>query len=59
MHKLSFILLKNFSLQMLAWCSVMLATYKKHYQSFSFQKCNLSISCNVFIYDCAAYDGNY
>jgi len=26
---------------------------------FSFQKCNLSVSCIVFIYDCAYYDGNY
>jgi len=25
---------------------------------FSFQKCNLSISCIVIIYNCAVYDGN-
>jgi len=42
---------------MLAWRSVMLATYKGHL--FSFQKCNLSISRIVLIYDCAMYDGNY
>jgi len=41
---------------MLAWCSVMLATYKGNYRSFF---CNLSISCFVFIYNCAIYDGNY
>jgi len=41
---------------MLAWRSVMLATYKGNYLSFSFQKRNLSISHIVLIYDC---DGNY
>jgi len=44
---------------MLAWGSVMLATYKGNYRFFSFQKCNLSISCIVLIYDCAVCDGNY
>jgi len=45
---------------MLAQRLVMLATYKGNYRSFSsFQKCNLSISRIVLIYDCAVYDGNY
>jgi len=44
---------------MLAWRSVMLATYKWNYQSLSFQKCNLSISRIVLLYDCAVYDDNY
>jgi len=42
---------------MLAWCSVMLATYKENYRSF-FQKCSLSISRIRFI--CVPYyDGSY
>jgi len=44
---------------MLTWRSVMLAAYKGNYQSFSFQKCNLSIISIVLIYDCVVYDGNY
>jgi len=43
---------------MLAWRSVMLATYKENYRFF-FQKCNLSISRIVLIYDYAVYDGSY
>jgi len=35
-RKLSFILLKNFSIWMLAWRSVMLATHKGNYRSFFF-----------------------
>jgi len=37
-HKLSFIMFKNFSFWMLAWHSVMLATYKGNYRSFFFSK---------------------
>jgi len=56
-HKLSFIpLQKNFSFWMLAWRSVMLATYKENYQFFFFSDVQFAI---VFIYDCAVYDGNY
>jgi len=43
---------------MLAWRLVMVAT-KEIIDFFCFQKCNLSISCIVLIYDCAVYDGNY
>jgi len=41
---------------MLAWRSVMLATYKENYQFFFFSDVQFAI---VFIYDCAVYDGNY
>ena len=44
---------------MLTWRLVMLAIYKRNYRFFSSQKCNLSISRIVFIYDCAAYDDDY
>jgi len=59
-HDLSFIPLKK--LQFLD--AGMTLTYasnieRKLSRFFSFQKCNLSISCIVLIYDCAIYDGNY
>jgi len=43
---------------MLAWRSVMLATYTDNYRSF-FSKVQFAISRIVFIYDCAVYDGDY
>jgi len=41
---------------MLAWRSVMIATYKGNYQSFFV---HASICQIVFIYDCGNYDANY
>ena len=56
---LSFILFKK--LQFLD--AGMVLSYASNMQRklsfFSFQKCNLSISCIMLIYDCAVYDGNY
>jgi len=59
-HKLSFILLKNTKV-FGCWHSAQLCQQhtKKMIDNFSCQKCNLSISHMVFIYDCAVYDGKY
>jgi len=41
---------------MLAWCSVMLATYKENYRSFFFSEVQFAISSIAFIYNCVIYD---
>jgi len=59
-RKLSSFLLKNFTFWRLAWCSVMLATYKENYQSFFLSKsaiCQLVALC--FFTAVPYYHGNY
>jgi len=58
-RKLSFILFKKVQFLSAGMALSYASNIQKKLSFFSFQKCNLSISHIVLIYNCAVYDGNY